>query len=170
MYDSLYSSPDGQKTPTAPENDALAYGIMAYIQPAEVWQVLQPPHASKECVVPQVKTSQIFISRRSILVLPLQQSPRLGNGNDPHDSRASAISTGCTTRCTQNQTIPDPKTPTVPKDESLGFGHEIYYGVDPATAGSPCLAASPFPRKTSCCASSNIPSDYCSSLQSGRMC
>ena len=170
MYDSLYSSPDGQKTPTAPENDALACGIMAYIQPAEVWQVLQPPHASKECVVPQVKTSQIFISRRSILVLPLQQSPRLGNGNDPHDSRASAISTGCTTRCTQNQTIPDPKTPTVPKDESLAYYLGMHCGVHPATASPPDPAANPFRLKTSCCASSNIAGGYCYSQQLGRMC
>ena len=33
-------------------------GIMAYIQPPQVWHVLQPLHASKECVVPQVQTSQ----------------------------------------------------------------------------------------------------------------
>ena len=36
-------------------------GIMAHIQPPQVWHVLQPLHASKECVVPQVQTSQMGV-------------------------------------------------------------------------------------------------------------
>ena len=79
----------------------------------------------------------------------INQSPRPWNGNDAHDFQAWATATGCTTRCTQVQTIPGPKTPAAPENEALAYDLGMYCDVHPATASLRNLAASPFRLKTS---------------------